>query len=153
MSLNSINLAVCQYNKREEWGFMCRLKWLDIISLIRRIQDLKPDFFMTQQPPSGPGPRPYRCFTITLRHTHTLVTTPLDEWSPRRIHHYLTSHNTHNRHTSMLPAGFELTIPGASDPDWHLRPHSITGNSSCIIYSFIYSCNRAETCSLYASWI
>ena len=48
---------------------------------------------MTQQPPSGPRPLPYRGFTITLRHT-TLDTTPLNELSPRRIHLYLTHHTT-----------------------------------------------------------
>ena len=32
---------------------------------------------------------------------------PLYEWSARRRNHYLTTHNTHNRQTSMPPAGFE----------------------------------------------
>jgi len=34
------------------------------------------------------------------RHT-TVGRTPLDEWSVRRKYLYLTTHNTHNRHTSM----------------------------------------------------
>ena len=38
----------------------------------------------------------------TLRHT-TVGRTPLDEWSARRIDLYLTTHNTHNRETSMPP--------------------------------------------------
>ena len=33
--------------------------------------------------------------------------TPLDEWSARRRDLYLTTHNTHNRQTSMPPVGFE----------------------------------------------
>jgi len=43
---------------------------------------------------------------IILRHT-TLGRTPLDEGSARRRDLYLTTHNTHNRHTSMPPVGFE----------------------------------------------
>jgi len=37
----------------------------------------------------------------TQRHT-TVCRTPLDEWSARHRDLYLTTHNTHNRHTSML---------------------------------------------------
>ena len=55
-------------------------------------------------------PLHYRGFTITLRHT-TVGTTPLDEWSARRSHLYLNTHNTHNRQTSMPPAGFAPIIP------------------------------------------
>ena len=47
---------------------------------------------------------------VFLDHTqrHTAVgRTPLDEWSARRRDLYLTTHNTHNRQTSMPPVGFE----------------------------------------------
>jgi hypothetical protein len=46
------------------------------------------------------------------RHT-TLGRPPLDEWSARRRHIYVTTHNTHKRHTSMPPSGFEPTIPAS----------------------------------------
>jgi len=59
---------------------------------------------------SGPRPPHYRGYTIALRHT-TVGRTPLDEWSARRRDLYLTTHNIHNRQTSMLLAGFEPTIP------------------------------------------
>jgi hypothetical protein len=36
-----------------------------------------------------------------------LGNTPLNEWSARRRDLYLTTHNTHNRQTSMLQAVFE----------------------------------------------
>jgi hypothetical protein len=53
------------------------------------------------------GPRPphfSRLHDHTLfRHT-TLGRTALDEWSARRRDLYLTTHNTHNRQTSMPPA-------------------------------------------------
>jgi hypothetical protein len=57
-------------------------------------------------------------FTITLRHT-TLGWTPLDEWSIRRRDLYLTTHNTHNRQTSVSPAGFEFTIIASERPQFH----------------------------------
>jgi hypothetical protein len=48
-------------------------------------------------------------------HTHTkrpatFGMTPLNEWSARRRDLYLTTHNTHNRKTSMHPVEFEPTI-------------------------------------------
>jgi hypothetical protein len=64
--------------------------------------------FMAKQPLLGSEPSHYRYFTITLRHTR-LGKTPLDEWSIRLRDFYLTTHNTHNRHTSMPPAGLEPT--------------------------------------------
>jgi len=47
---------------------------------------------------------------------HTLVSTPLDEWSARRTDLYLTIHSTHNRQTSMLLASFEPAIPTRQQP-------------------------------------
>jgi len=52
-------------------------------------------------------------FTRFLDHTQRRTTvgrTPLDEWSARRRDLYLTTHNTHNRLTSMPPVGFEHKI-------------------------------------------
>ena len=70
---------------------------------------------MAQQPPSGQRPPHYRDFMTTFKHT-TLGSTPLDEWSARRRDIYLTTHNNHNRQTSMPPAGFEPTIPANERP-------------------------------------
>jgi len=48
---------------------------------------------------------------VSTSHSHTtLDRTPLDEGSDRRRDLYLTTHNTHNRQTSMPPAGFEPII-------------------------------------------
>jgi hypothetical protein len=44
----------------------------------------------------------------TLRRA-TLCRTPLDQWSARRRDLYLTTHNTHNKQTSIPFAGFEPT--------------------------------------------
>jgi len=40
----------------------------------------------------------------------TVGSTTLDEWLARRTDLYLTTHNTHNRQTSMDLAGFEPAI-------------------------------------------
>ena len=58
-------------------------------------------------------------FTRFLDHTQrrtTVVRTPLDEWSARHRDLYLTTHNTHNRQTSMPPVGFEPTISAGERP-------------------------------------
>jgi hypothetical protein len=52
-------------------------------------------------------------FTTFLDHTqrrNTACRTSLDEWSARRRDLYPTTHNVHNRQTSMPPVGFELII-------------------------------------------
>jgi len=57
-------------------------------------------------------------FMRFLGHTQRRITvgrTPLDEWSARCKDLYLTTHNTHNRQTSMPPAGFEWPQTYASD--------------------------------------
>ena len=63
--------------------------------------------------------------TRFLDHTRwrtTVGRTPLDEWSTRRRDPYLTTHNTHNRQTSMPPVGFEPTI-SADERSLRLRLH------------------------------
>ena len=54
-----------------------------------------------------------------LDHTQrrdTVGRTPLDELSVRRRDLYLTTHNTHNRQTSIPPVGFEPTISAGERP-------------------------------------
>ena len=75
--------------------------------------------------PGGPSPH-YRGFTITLRHT-TLGRAPLDGWSARRRDLYLTTHNTHNKQTSMPPAGFKPLIPTSDLPQTHPLHLAATG--------------------------
>jgi len=58
----------------------------------------------------------------TQRRT-TVERTPLDEWSAWRRDLYLTTHNTHNRQTSMPSVGFEPTISAGERPQTYvLRP-------------------------------
>jgi hypothetical protein len=82
-------------------------------------------FFRGSTDPSGPMPLMWG-FSITLKHA-TLSRTPLGEWSARRRNLYLTTHSTHERQTSMLPAGFELAIPASKRPQTHVLDCAATG--------------------------
>ena len=69
-------------------------------------------------------------FTRFLDHTQRRTTvgrTPLDDWSARRRDLYLTTHNTHNRQTSMPPVGFEPTIWAGEQPQTNALDRAATG--------------------------
>jgi len=58
-------------------------------------------------------------FSRFLDHTQRRATvgrTSLDEWPIRRRDIYLTTHNSHNRQTTMPPVGFEPTISAGERP-------------------------------------
>ena len=65
-------------------------------------------------------------FLRFLDHTQRRTTvgrTPLDEWSARRRDLYLTTHNTHNRQTSMPPGGIRThDLIRRAPADLRLRP-------------------------------
>jgi hypothetical protein len=67
-----------------------------------------------------------RGFTIIFRHT-TLGRNPMDLLGAQRTDLYLTAHNTHNRQTSMFPAGFESAISASERPQTHALPRAVTG--------------------------
>jgi len=65
-----------------------------------------------------------------LDHTQRRTTvgrTPMDECSARRRDLYLTTHNTHNRQTSMLRVGFEPTISAGERPQTHALGYGYIG--------------------------
>ena len=69
-------------------------------------------------------------FLRFLDHTQRYITisrTPLDGWSARCRDLYLTTHNTHNRKTSMPPVGFEPTISAGERPQTHALDRAATG--------------------------
>ena len=79
-------------------------------------------------------------FLVFLDHTQrhsTVGRTPLDEWSARRRHLYLTTHDTHNRQISMPPVGFEPKISAGERP-------------VCIV---IYSYNKSQLDALFLNFI
>jgi hypothetical protein len=113
-------------------------------------------FPMSRQPLGGLGRLIFRGFTITLRHT-TLGRTALDKGPARRRDLYLTTHNTHNRQTSMPPVRFEPTILVSERPQTHVLDRTATGigcydithanYSKCITNNF-RSMNRMTCLSL-----
>ena len=71
--------------------------------------------------------------TKFLDHTQrrtTVSRTPLDEWSARRRDLYLTTHNNHNRQTSMPPVGFEPTISAGERPQTYALDRAATGTGT-----------------------
>ena len=62
----------------------------------------------------------------TKRHS-TVGRTPLDEWSASHRDLYLTTHNTHNRETSMPPVGFEPTISAGERSQTYALDRAATG--------------------------
>ena len=71
----------------------------------------------------GLHPRSWGLFFLYHTQDTTVGRTPLDEWSALCRDLYLTTHNTHNRQTSMPLVGFEPTISAGKLPlDLCLRP-------------------------------
>ena len=59
--------------------------------------------------------------------------TPLDDSSARRRDLYLTTtHNTHNRHTSMPPLGLEPTIPARERPQTYALDRAAPGTGEYV---------------------
>jgi len=78
--------------------------------------------------PSGSGPRHYRGFTITLRHS-TLGRTPLGVRSARRRDLHLTTQ--YSPQTSMPPEGLEPAIASSGLPQTNALDHAVTGIGPC----------------------
>jgi len=83
-------------------------------------------FFVALRPSAGHG---LLILEVSRLHTTTHLNgrTPLDEWSARRRDLYLTTHNIHNRQTSMPPAGFEATISAGEQPQTYALDRMATG--------------------------
>ena len=58
----------------------------------------------------------------------TVGRTPLVEWPARRRDLYLTTHNTHNRQTSIPPVGFEPPTPACERPQIYALDRAATGS-------------------------
>ena len=83
--------------------------------------------FLAPQPPSGPGPPHSRGFLDHTQRRATVGRTPLDEWSACHRDLYLTTHNIHNRQTSMTPVGFEPTNSADERPQTYALDRAATG--------------------------
>ena len=84
---------------------------------------------LVQQPPLGQGLLIREVYGSLIAHT-TLGRTALDEWSVRRRDLYLTTPNTHNRHTSMPPVKFEPTISAHDRPRTYALDRAATGSAA-----------------------
>ena len=73
-------------------------------------------FFVALQPNEGYGLLIHEVFLDHTQRRTTVGRTPLDERSARHRGLYLTTHNIHNRQTSMPPEEFEPTISGGERP-------------------------------------
>ena len=74
-----------------------------------------------------------RIFLMFLDHIQRRTTvgrTPLDERSARRRDLYLTTHDTHNRQTSMPPVGFEPKMSAGERPAAHPAFYTMGAGSS-----------------------
>ena len=73
-------------------------------------------------------------FLRFLDHTQRRITvgrTTLDEWSARRRDLYLTTHNNHNRKTSMPSVGLEPTISAGERPQTYALDRAATRTCRC----------------------
>ena len=82
----------------------------------------------TAPPPQWAMTSSFTRFLDRTKRRTTVGRTSLNEWSARCLHLYLTTHNTHNRKTSMPPAGFEPTIADDEWPQTYALDREATGN-------------------------
>jgi hypothetical protein len=83
-------------------------------------------FFQWRFDPIPGHDLPVRDFGITLIGPTTLGS-PLDERSARSRDRSLKTHNNQQRQTSVLPAGFETTVPASFRPQTHTLDGAVTG--------------------------
>jgi len=62
-------------------------------------------FWLESPPPQWAKASSFKMFLDNTQRRTTGGRTPLDEWSARRRDLYLTTHNTHNKQTSMRAVG------------------------------------------------
>jgi len=108
------------------WNTLCQFLQLVCISVVplKRFLDF---FFIWHDSPQWDMASSFTRF-LDHTHRHTIVgRTPLDGWSARRRDLYLTTHNIHNRQTSMAPVGFEPTISAGERPQTYDLNRADTG--------------------------
>ena len=92
-------------------------------------------FFFGAAAPSGARVSSFTRFVDHTQRRTTVDRTPLDEYSARSRDLYLTTHNTHNRQTSMPPAGFAPTISAGERPQTYALDRAATGTGAVLFYS------------------
>jgi len=84
-----------------------------------------------------------RFLDYTQRRT-TVGRTTLDEWSALRRDLYLTTHNTHNRQTSMPSVGFEPMISAGERPQTYALDSAATGTGTIPTLAWKKSANPSK---------
>jgi hypothetical protein len=109
--------------------------------------DVNKFFFYRNSPHFARG----SSFTRFLHHPQRRATdgsTPLDKWSARRRELYLTTHNIHNRQTSIPPVGFEHAILAGERPETYALDRAATGTGDVNVGSVKIS-DRKSTISVW----
>ena len=134
--VNVRGFLVSQKVMRIVTGLLCsrNLKWflVPVCVFFHRNQLF---FFLWR---CGPTRAMASSFLKFLDHTQLRITvgrTPLDEWSARRRDLYLTTHNIHNRQTSVPPVGFEPMISAGERPQTYALHRAATGTGTGTSYS------------------
>jgi hypothetical protein len=101
-------------------------------------------FFGATTPQWGRASSFARFLDHTQRRT-TVGRTPLNECSARRRDLYLTTHESYNRQTSMLPAGFEPTISAGERPYTYALDRAASGTGMylyicCYLFVLVILC-------------
>jgi hypothetical protein len=92
------------------------------------------EFFCGAATQRGSWPPHSRGFLDHIQWHTAVGRTPLDAWSVRRKDLYLTTHNTHNRQTSMPPVEFEPTISAGERPQTYALERAATGTGTLCEY-------------------
>jgi hypothetical protein len=83
---------------------------------------------MDRQPPRWVMASLFTKFIYHTQRRATVNKTTLDQWSARRWDLYLTTHNNHNRQTSMAPVGLEPAISARERQQTYALECAATGN-------------------------
>ena len=89
---------------------------------------------MALQPNEGYDLLIHEVFLDNTQRRTTVGRTPLDECSARRKDLCLTTHNTHDRQTSMPPVAFELTVSADGRPQTYALDRAVTGTGMLLYY-------------------
>ena len=102
------------------------------------------NFFLWRCEPTRVMASSFLRFLDHTRRRTTVSRTPLDEWSARRTNLFLTTHNTHNRQTSILLVGFKPTISAGERPQTYALDRAATGTG----YLWTYTRQSTKSTSL-----
>ena len=82
---------------------------------------------MARKPPVGQGLLVVEVYRSHSAGHTTVGKTPLDGRSSRRREFHLTTHNIHNKETSIPPVGFETAVPAKERPPTHTLDRAAIG--------------------------